>query len=290
MNTFVAKFGGTSLASSKEIRYVEQIASKLERRFVVVSAPGKRFLNDEKVTDMLISCFDKATKNIDFSETFKKVKERFVVIARDLGVEIDFEKEFDKIENNLKDKPNYDYILSRGEYLCGLIVAKFLKRKFIDPSDFLILTSTGKVNLKESKILFEKLVNNRDYYVVPGFYGRTKCGEIKTFSRGGSDITGAVVANFANAQKYENFTDVDGVFDIDPNFSKLAKKIEVLTYDEMKKMSLSGAKVLHPSCLEYLKKQKIVLNIRNAFNLYDKGTLVVDEEYKKKLENKKVDK
>ncbi len=288
MNTFVSKFGGTSLASSKEIRHVEQIASKLERRFVVVSAPGKRFGSDEKVTDMLLSCYNLASKNENYHKVLDKIKDRYQEIAQDLGVEIDLSKELKIIDDHLKSSPNYDYILSRGEYLCAVIVSKFLHRKFVDPSDFLIVSKSGKINLKESKRLFDKLVSSKEYYVVAGFYGKTKNGEIKTLPRGGSDITGAVVANLAGAQKYENFTDVDGVYDIDPNFSKLAKKIDLMTYDEMERLSLAGAKVLHPDCLNYLRKQKIVLNIRNTFNLFDKGTLVVDEEYKKLLENKKM--
>ncbi len=286
MNTFVSKFGGTSLASSKEIRHVEQIASKLERRFVVVSAPGKRFGNDEKITDLLIECFDRASKRLDFSKPFNKIKERYIEIATDLGVNVNLDAEFGAIKMNLNFDPNYDYILSRGEYLSAIIIAKFLHRKFIDPSQFMIMSNGGRVNLKQSKILFDKLVSDDGYYVIAGFYGRTKKGEIKTFSRGGSDITGAVVANLASAQKYENFTDVDGVFDADPNFTKLAKKIDIMTYDEMYKMAKSGAKVLHPDCIKYLRSKNIALNIRNTFNLVDFGTLVVGENYIKKLEKK----
>lgn len=287
MNTFVAKFGGTSLASSKEIRHIEQIASKLERRFVVVSAPGKRFGGDEKVTDILISCFEKAMKKVNYDEPFKKIKDRYVEIAKDLGVSVNLSSEFDAIKMNLDFDPNYDYILSRGEYLSAIIIAKYLHRKFIDPSQFMVMSNGGRVNIKQSKILFDKLVSNDEKYVIAGFYGRTKKGDIRIFSRGGSDITGAVVANLVNAQKYENFTDVDGVFDADPNFTKLAKKIDIMTYDEMYKMSKSGAKVLHPNCLKYLSKKNIVLNIRNTFNLADSGTLVVGEKYIKSLEKKK---
>lgn len=281
MNTFVSKFGGTSLASGKEMRHVEQIASKLERRFIVVSAPGKRFGGDEKITDMLILCYNLALKKENYTKVLDKIKVRYEEIVKDLGITFDLGEEFEKIENNLKTSPDYDYILSRGEYLCALILSQFLHRKFINPSDFLVVSSSGKIKLKESKILFDKLVNGEDYYVVAGFYGKTKEGKIKTLSRGGSDITGAVVANLANAQKYENFTDVDGVFDIDPNFSKLARKIDIMTYDEMQKMSLAGAKVLHPDCIKYLTSQNIILNIRNTFNLVDYGTLVVSEKFKK---------
>ena len=281
MNTFVSKFGGTSLASSKEMRYVEQIASKRERRFIVVSAPGKRFYGDEKITDMLISCFNLAKEKQDFSKIFNKIKDRYIEIANDLHIDIDLDSEFEKIKENLALTPNFDYVVSRGEYLCGLIMSKYLNRKFVDASDFLVLSNSGRVNLNESQILFDNLFTKDGYYVVPGFYGRTKKGDIKTFPRGGSDITGAIVSYLSNALKYENFTDVDGVFDIDPNFSKLAHKIDFLTYDEMLKISLSGAKVLHPDCIKYLTKKNIVLNIRNTFNLIDKGTIVAYQDNKK---------
>lgn len=281
MNSIVCKFGGSSLASAESIRVVENIIKKDKKQFVVVSAPGKRFDGDVKVTDLLISCYKLSKAKKEFDDPFIKIKSRFEELIYALKVNIDLKQDFDNLYEELKTCQNYDLILSRGEFLTAKIISKLLNYNLLDAKDFIVFDKKNKVNLVKSKKLFNSFVNREQCYVIPGFYGRDTYNKIKVFSRGGSDITGAIVAVLGNLQKYENFTDVDGVFDIDPRKCKKAEIIKMLSYKEMRVLSSCGAGILHQDCLEILDKNDIILNIRNTFNINNTGSLILPNHYVK---------
>ena len=281
MNSIVCKFGGSSLASAENIRIVANIIEKDKKQFVVVSAPGKRFDGDIKVTDLLISCYKLKKKKKSFDDLFNKIRLRFEELIYALKVDIDLKSDFDNLYDELNNCQNYDYILSRGEYLTAKIISKLLNYNFLDAKDFIVFNKKNKVNLVRSKKLFKSCINKELCYVIPGFYGKDENNKIKVFSRGGSDITGAIVAVLANLQKYENFTDVDGVFDIDPRKCKKAEIIKMLSYKEMRVLSSCGAGILHQDCLEILDKNDIVLNIRNTFKIGSSGSFILPNHYVK---------
>lgn len=277
MKSIVCKFGGTSLADSKAFEQVKKIIkSNNLRKFVVVSAPGKIDENSAKVTDLLIQSYEKSKNNLYFGLHFYQIKKRFYDIINSLNIDIDLDKDFEELYSKIEEHNDYDYVISRGEQICAKIMAKFLDYDFIDAKDIIIFDKDGKVDINESKREFLSKTNINRKYVIPGFYG-SQFGKIKTFTRGGSDITGAIIACLSQSDLYENFTDVDGVFDIDPKKNSNAKLIKEMTYSQMKALYEAGAQVLHGDSLEFLKQNNIVLNLRNTFNYSNSGTLIIPD-------------
>ena len=270
-----AKFGGTSLADASQIRKVaEIIKSNPERKYVVASAPGKRFPDDIKVTDLLYSCYSEFAKGNEYSGVLAKIKARYSDIISELGITFDIGAEIDTIEFELKKYPPADYLASRGEYLNSKIIAQFMGWPFVDAADVIFFDETGIFDgAKTYPALGEKL-KALPNAIIPGFYGSTPDGRIKTFSRGGSDITGSIVARSVNADLYENWTDVSGMLSADPRIVDRPKPIDYITYTELRELSYMGASVLHEDAVFPVRKAGIPVNIRNTNSPDDNGTLI----------------
>ena len=275
--TKVVKFGGSSLADAKQFKKVSDIINADDaRRYVVPSAPGKRFSEDIKVTDMLYATYDLAAKGQDFSESFEAIKERYYGIIKDLGLTLSLEAEFDTIKACFIGKAGRDYAASRGEYLNGIILASYLGYEFIDAADVIFFTESGVLDTKKTaKVLSEKL-SQVERAVIPGFYGSMPNDTIKTFSRGGSDITGSIVASAASADIYENWTDVSGFLIADPRIIENPEPITTITYKELRELSYMGATVLHEDAIFPVRKAGIPINIKNTNKPEDPGTMIVE--------------
>ena len=278
----VVKFGGSSLADAHQFKKVGKIIRKDgDRRYVVPSAPGKRTPDDTKVTDMLYSCYAQALlEEEDSQESFEAllgaIRERYESIIRELGLSLSLEEEFHSIRENFTRKIGRDYAASRGEYLNGRIMAEYLGYEFIDAAEVICFDKTGNFDGKKTqKILSERLAHT-ERAVIPGFYGAMPDGKIKTFSRGGSDITGSIVAGAVHADLYENWTDVSGFLVADPRIIENPKEIDVITYRELRELSYMGATVLHEDAIFPVRKEGIPINIRNTNAPEDKGTLIVE--------------
>ncbi len=278
----VVKFGGSSLADAHQFKKVGKIIRKdVDRRYVVPSAPGKRSPDDTKVTDMLYSCYAQALlEEEDSQESFETllgaIRERYESIIRELGLSLSLEEEFRSIRENFTRKVGRDYAASRGEYLNGRIMAEYLGYEFIDAAEVICFDEAGNFDgEKTQKILSERLAHT-ERAVIPGFYGAMPDGKIKTFSRGGSDITGSIVAGAVHADLYENWTDVSGFLVADPRIVENPKEIDVITYRELRELSYMGATVLHEDAIFPVRKEGIPINIRNTNAPEDKGTLIVE--------------
>lgn len=272
----VVKFGGSSLASAEQFKKVgDIIRSDSERKFVVPSAPGKRNSKDTKVTDMLYACYEAAEKEEDFKDQLKAIKARYEEIISGLSLTLSLDSEFKKIEADFKKKAGKDYAASRGEYLNGIIMAHYLKYTFIDAAEVIFFDENGDFDAdKTNKILSERL-EKVENAVIPGFYGAYANGTIKTFSRGGSDVTGSIVAKAAKADVYENWTDVSGFLVADPRIIENPEGIETITYRELRELSYMGAGVLHEDAIFPVRQEGIPINIRNTNAPEDKGTWIV---------------
>ena len=273
----VVKFGGSSLASAEQFQKVGNIIrAEDSRRYVVPSAPGKRFSGDTKVTDMLYGCYAVAENGNDFSDLLDGIKERYQEIIKGLKLDLSLEKEFEVIRNNFTNKAGSDYAASRGEYLNGIIMANYLGYEFIDAAEVIFFDKEGRFDdVKTNEVLSAKL-DKIERAVVPGFYGAMPDGSIKTFSRGGSDLTGSIVAKAAQVDMYENWTDVSGFMIADPRIINNPKTIEAITYKELRELSYMGATVLHEDAIFPIRKEGIPINIRNTNAPEDKGTLIVE--------------
>ncbi|MCB6202860.1 aspartate kinase [Extibacter muris] len=273
----VVKFGGSSLASAAQFEKVGAIIRRDDtRRYVVPSAPGKRTPNDTKVTDMLYSCYGQAIMEEEFEEQLKEIKSRFKEIIKGLKLNLSLDAEFKTIEENFSKKIGRDYAASRGEYLNGIIMAAYLGYEFIDAAEIIVFDESGDFDAPATnKILSERLAKT-ERAVIPGFYGAMPNGKIKTFSRGGSDITGSIVAKAVHACMYENWTDVSGFLVADPRIVRNPKAIDVITYRELRELSYMGATVLHEDAIFPVRKEGIPINIRNTNIPEDKGTLIVE--------------
>ncbi len=270
------KFGGSSLASAEQIiKCANIIKSDRARRFIIPSAPGKRFDTDDKITDLLIRCHRTASEGADISDIFGRIKDRFCEIISGLQLSFDIEPELDAIKNDISNGATLDYAASRGEYLCGLILSKLLGYNFVDPKGLILFDEHGVFLSKETNALLSDKLSALDNAVIPGFYGSTANGRIKTFSRGGSDITGAIVARAISADLYENWTDVSGFLMCDPHIVKDPKPIKSVTYRELRELSYMGATVLHEDSVFPVKMAGIPINIRNTNSPSDPGTMIV---------------
>lgn len=277
-NIKVVKFGGSSLADANQFRKsADIILSDKERHFVVVSAPGKRFPEDTKVTDMLYACYDKAAKGGSFNEEFKAIEERFNCIIRDLNIDLNLENEFKNIKNAFAHRAGRDYAASRGEYLNSIILASFLKFNFIDPAGYICFDECGVFDLQKTISVLRPKLRELENAVIPGFYGAMPNDTIKTFSRGGSDITGSIIAAAAQAKIYENWTDVSGILICDPRIVENPKPITAVTYKELRELAYMGFTVLHEDAIFPVRAVGIPINIRNTNNPEDPGTMIVAE-------------
>lgn len=272
----VVKFGGSSLASAEQFKKAKAIIDADEgRSFVVPSAPGKRFDKDTKVTDMLYACYALADKNHDFTNEINRIEERYTEIISGLGLNLDLSSEFDAIIDNLKKKSGADYAASRGEYLNGIIMAEYLGYEFIDPAEAIRFNEAEIFDAELTNRLLSERLKNVERAVIPGFYGAMGNGRVKTFSRGGSDITGSIVAKAISADVYENWTDVSGFLIADPRIIENPKGIEIITYGELRELSYMGAGVLHEDAIFPVRKVGIPINIRNTNKPDDEGTWIV---------------
>ncbi len=273
----VVKFGGSSLASAEQfIKAGDIIRSDGERRYVVPSAPGKRFGKDTKVTDMLYSCYAKAEAGEAFTDELKAIKERYEEIIHGLQLDLSLAEEFAVIEEKFGEKAGEDYAASRGEYLNGIVMAAYLGYEFIDAATVILFDDNGEFESeKTNKVLAERL-SHVERAVIPGFYGAYGNGRVKTFSRGGSDITGSIVARAVKADVYENWTDVSGFLVADPRIIKNPVGIETITYRELRELSYMGATVLHEDAIFPVRREGIPINIRNTNCPEAKGTWIVE--------------
>ena len=272
----VCKFGGTSMADAKAIRQVKSIIEQdKDRRYVIVSAPGKRFKDDIKITDMLYRCYNEVVESGSCAKTFKVIRDRFTEIVKDLGVKTDIESVLDRTEKEIVENKSADFAASRGEYLSAIIAADFLGYEFVDAADLVRFDSHGKLNQDYTDDKVASKLANIERAVIPGFYGKNFQGEIKTFSRGGSDITGSIIARGTKADLYENWTDVSGFLVCDPRIVPEAKVINQITYKEVRELSYMGASVLHAEAITPVMKRRIPINIKNTFKPQDKGTMIV---------------
>ena len=273
----VVKFGGSSLANAEQFKKVAAIIRADEsRKYVVPSAPGKRFKEDNKVTDMLYDCYDQVEAGGSFKKTLHEIKERYQEIIDGLKLEISLDEEFKIIEQKFQEKAGRDYAASRGEYLNGIVMAAYLGYEFIDAAEVIFFVHGGDTwdEEKTRDVLSERLKNCNNA-VIPGFYGSLPDGRIKTFSRGGSDITGSIVAQVAGVDVYENWTDVSGVLIADPRIIDNPKGIDVITYRELRELSYMGFNVLHEDAIFPVRQQGIPINIRNTNSPEDEGTWIV---------------
>ena len=278
MQVKVVKFGGSSLADAEHFRQVAAIIkADPARRYVVPSAPGKRFKDDIKVTDMLYGCYEKIRNHESVDELYEQVKARYNGIIADLGLDFDISGELEYVKNAMLHSAGRDYAASRGEYLNGLILSKYLGYSFIDAENVIFFKENGSFDEeKTNKVLAEELTQY-ERAVIPGFYGVMPNGTIKTFSRGGSDITGSIVARAAEADLYENWTDVSGFMMADPRIVDDPCAIETITYHELRELSYMGATVLHEDAIFPVRYAKIPINIRNTNSPRDDGTMIVAE-------------
>lgn len=273
----VVKFGGSSLASAEQFKKVgDIIRSDKARMYVVPSAPGKRFSADTKVTDMLYSCYGAALREKKFLDQLDQIHERYNEIITGLGLSLSLDEEFETIRNNFGKKIGRDYAASRGEYLNGIIMAAYLDYEFIDAADVIRFDSEGRFMEAETDALLKERLAEGTPAVIPGFYGAKEDGTVVTFSRGGSDVTGSIVALAVHADLYENWTDVSGFLIADPRIVKNPKAIETITYKELRELSYMGASVLHEDAIFPVRKAGIPINIRNTNEPEAKGTLIVE--------------
>ena len=278
-DTKVVKFGGSSLADAKQFKKVADIIlSDPTRRFVVASAPGKRFVEDVKVTDMLYKCYELAADGLDFEQEFQLIKERYNTIIADLGItDFSLEEDFDVIKGAFSHMAGRDYAASRGEYLNSKVLAKYLKFDFIDAAKYIFFDEMGQFDWdKTADKLAPKLAKTQKA-VIPGFYGSMPNGTIKTFSRGGSDVTGSIVARAAAAKTYENWTDVSGFLICDPRIVNNPETIKTITYRELRELAYMGATVLHEDAIFPVRAAGIPVNIKNTNEPKDPGTMIVSE-------------
>ena len=276
MGLKVVKFGGSSLADAEQFRKVAAIVkADPDRRFVVASAPGKRFSADVKVTDMLYHCFEMVQNHEDITDYYQQICERYNAIIRDLGLKFDIGGELEYIRNAIQHHSGRDFAASRGEYLNSLILAKYMGFDFIDAESVVFFRENGSYDDEKTHLELTAELKKHKYAVIPGFYGVMPNGTIKTFSRGGSDITGSIVARAAEAEIYENWTDVSGCLMADPRIVKDPKPIKTITYRELRELSYMGASVLHEDAIFPVRYAGIPINIRNTNDPQAPGTMIV---------------
>lgn len=273
----VAKFGGSSLADSNQFKKVKAIVEADDaRRIVVVSAPGKRDKTDSKITDLLYLCHAHLKYGVSYKPTFGMIEDRFNAICGGCNLNCDLEPEFAKIRSRMSKDMSIDYLVSRGEYLSAVLMANYLGYHFVDAKDVIFFNYDGKLNLEKSYEAISNKLAQYERLVIPGFYGSLPNGKVKTMSRGGSDISGAIAAAAIDATIYENWTDVSGILMADPRIVDDPKRIERITYSELRELAYMGADVLHEDAIYPVRDKQIPLNIRNTNMPSNKGTLIME--------------
>ncbi len=274
----VLKFGGSSLADAAQFKKVaEIIKAQPERRYIIASAPGKRTDDDIKVTDLLLNFFEETLDEENIEESFAPIEQRYNSIITDLGLDLSLEKQFEKIKASVSNHAGRDYFASRGEYLNAKILAEYLGYQFVDARKIIFFKDDGTLDTETTNKKIKEVLDNYEYAVIPGFYGSMPNGTIKTFSRGGSDITGSLVARGVNADIYENWTDVSGLLMVDPRIIKNPKTVKEITYRELRELSYMGATVLHEDAIFPVRKANIPINIKNTNAPEDDGTMIVSK-------------
>ena len=277
MSLKVVKFGGSSLADAAHfIQVASIIKADPARRYVVPSAPGKRYSDDIKVTDLLYTCYEEVRSGKDISETYSKIVKRYNDIITELGMDFDLTGEFEYIKNALTHRSGRDFAASRGEYLNGLILAKYIGFDFIDAENVIFFKDDGSFDEVQTDIALREELKKHENAVIPGFYGCMPHGTIKTFSRGGTDVTGSIVSKAAGADIYENWTDVSGFMMADPRIINNPCIIDTITYRELRELSYMGATVLHEDAIFPVRQSGIPINIKNTNAPQDRGTMIVD--------------
>lgn len=274
----VAKFGGSSLSGAEQFAKVKEIVEADDaRKVIVVSAPGKRFSGDHKVTDLLYLCHAHLQYGVSYETVFEIIEGRFCEIAAGCGLDIDLDEEFAKIKQTMHKGMSIDYLVSRGEYLNAKLMAEYLGYEFVDSSEWLFFSFDGKVDTEKTEKALNEIFALHDKLVLPGFYGSAPDGSVKVFSRGGSDISGSVAAAALNADAYENWTDVPGILMADPRIVDNPKAIARVTFSELRELSYMGADVLHQETVFPVRKKNIPLYIKDANNLNAPGTLIMED-------------
>ena len=279
MGIKVAKFGGSSVADGIQLTKTKQIIeADPDRRYIVVSAPGKRFDGDNKITDLLYLCKTHMEHNLPYDQVFQVVTDRFMAVQLNLGVDVDLQEHFDRIKENLKKGCSADYIASRGEYLNAVLIAAFLGYDFVDVEGLILFDSKGRLLQEETDEALRAELASHERAVLPGFYGVSKeDGKVRTFSRGGSDITGALVARAVSADVYENWTDVSGFLMADPRIVKNPQPFHKIAYTALRELSYMGASGLHEDAIYPARIANIPINIRNTNHPEDPGTVITAE-------------
>ena len=278
----VVKFGGSSLASAEQFKKVKSIiTAESSRRYVVPSAPGKRFSGDTKVTDMLYDCYETAVKGNNFEDKLEKIHERYNEIIDGLGLDLSLDEEFQKIHEFFQNGAGVNYAASRGEYLNGIIMAKYLDYTFVDAAEVIFFDEDGEFDAERTNKIMRARLDKLENAVIPGFYGSMPNGTVRTFSRGGSDITGSIVSRAVRADLYENWTDVSGFLVTDPRIVDNPDSIETITYRELRELAYMGASVLHDEEIFPVRTQGIPINIRNTNDPSAPGTMIVESTCRK---------
>jgi aspartate kinase len=276
MLTKVLKFGGSSLANGGQFCKVKEIInSQPSRKYIIASAPGKRFPEDEKVTDMLYHCQKLASQGKPIDEYFRRIAERYDGIIKELQLDLSLAQELEEIKSNIQAGAGADFAASRGEYLNSIILARYLGFDFIDAKDCIFFNEKGTLDTDRTYSKASELLKSHERAVIPGFYGSMPDGSIKTFSRGGSDITGSIIARSLNADIYENWTDVSGMLMADPRCVDNPNVIDMITYSELRELAYMGATVMHDEAIFPVRQARIPINIRNTNSPDDPGTMIV---------------
>ena len=277
LDLIVCKFGGSSVSSVEKFKKIKEIISSDERRRIIVtSAIGKSKASDNKITDLLYLLHAHVEYNVNYDSIFNNIKTRYLKIRDDLNLDLNLEEEFDNILNNINDY-SLDYLVSRGEYLSGLLLSKYLGYSFLDSKDVIKFDYNGKVDYEETKKAFDKLYKKGMKVVIPGFYGSYPNGDIKLFSRGGSDITGSIMAKICKALRYENYTDVNGFYMASPKIINNPLLIKEITYNELRELSYMGASVIHEEAIFPIQENNIPLYILNTDKPNESGTIITKD-------------
>lgn len=278
MGLRVAKFGGSSVADAIQIEKIKDIImSSEDRRYIVVSAPGKRFDDDAKITDLLYLCKTHMEHKLPYQQLFQVICDRYMAVEVNLGTTVDLKSEFKKIEHDMNEGASADYVASRGEYLNAMMIASYLGYDFVDSAEMVRFNEKGKLDADATDECIRNVLSKHERAVIPGFYGSKADGSIKTFSRGGSDVTGSLIARAMGADVYENWTDVSGFLVADPRIVDDPKPISTISYKELRELSYMGASVLHEDAIHPARVANIPINIRNTNRPEDEGTMITAE-------------
>ncbi|MGO2082890.1 aspartate kinase [Vagococcus sp.] len=274
----VIKFGGSSVANAKQFQKVKQIVTTNDKRKIIVtSASGKETNEDHKITDLLYLCFEHKRYGMSVDSIFNLIREKLITIKTTLSLETPIEQELDHLYNELQQSIELEYLVSRGEYLTAKLLSDYLNYPFVDAKDVIFFKFNGDLDYPKMEIAFQRLLKQHTKMIIPGFYGAFPNGDIHLMSRGGSDVTGSILANLANAKRYENWTDVSGILKADPRIVKHPKQIDIITYEELRELSYMGASVIHEEAVYPVKDKNIPIYILNTNEPENPGTIILNK-------------